>query len=277
MRATLVAIASLALLGCGGAPANRDADQTKAAIGTETGTDITPAVGAVQADLHLEYLQAGDNAAKASYLHRIDLCEQMGLGGARLDAAEVDRLGTARVQLWTTPERSAARLERYQWVNGPIESRRHCEFSARVDGVHYYVDRDTLTTIDLRTGNVTSEPTPYAHLWQRGAVSGEDVRGGTTTSRHGMSCMEYPLGHPDSTAGGGSYCVWSEGSARGFSARGFPLSEASGVTSLFNGLVIDQTPNDQGHGIRVTLRELTEVADIPAARMRPYPADTSAP
>lgn len=191
------------MLGCGGAPANRDADQAKAAIGTDTGTDITPAVGAVQADLHLEYLQAGDNAAKASYLHRIDLCEQMGLGGARLDAAEVDRLGTARVQLWTTPERSAARLERYQWVNGPIESRRHCEFSARVDGVHYYVDRDTLTTIDLRTGNVTSEPTPYAHLWQRGAVSGEEVRGGTTTSRHGMSCMEYPLGHPDSTAGGG--------------------------------------------------------------------------
>lgn len=242
------------------------ADGPSTADGGTSDTAAAPA--AVYADLHLEYLERGKPARRADYHQRAALCDQAGLSGGRLSDEEIARIGTGRAQVWTTATRSAVRLETFEWIVGDVESGTRCDFTTRVDGVHSHVDRNALTTLDLRTGKTTVTPSPAAYLWQRRPADHSAPHDGAQVNRNGVPCIEYPLSYPRPSGAGGTFCIWSAGASSGYATTGTALSRVDSPTALLSGLVVEQTPNDAGTGIRVTLRELVESDEIPDARMR---------
>lgn len=224
-------------------------------------------VGTVYADLHLDFVDPQGNTGKRTYLAKTALCDEAGLGGSRLAGSDLERLGTARVQVWSAPDRVAYRHERFTAPGGSFETGDRCNFELLSTGYHRYVDAAEDTTLTLDSGESITSPTPEAHLWQRTPVA--QVSADTTTARSagGAACAERSI-----FGSGGSYCIWTGGGAYGFGVEGGALSAVTSASHLLSALVIEQTPAPSGHGIRANLRALvlddTSVLDD----MRPTPA-----
>lgn len=223
-------------------------------------------IGTAYADLHLEFVDAEGNSDKRAYLARVALCDEAGLGGSRLSEEDFGRLGTARAQVWSAPDRIAYRHERFRAPGGAFETGDRCVFELVSFGYHRYVDATRDASITFESGASASEPSPPAHVWNRGAAFGGDSPDTPKRSVAGVDCIEHPL------PGGGTYCLWADGGAYGFDRTGSPLSEARGIDHLLDALVVEQTLGPSGHGIRARLDALVLDDASALTDMEPAPA-----
>lgn len=257
----LVHGASLLLLltaGCAAEPGNP----------ASPSADTDRTVGTAYADLHLDFVDAQGNTDKRTYLGKTALCDEAGLGGSRLSDSEFERLGTARVQIWSGPGRVAYRHERFSAPGGSFETGDRCAFQLVSTGYHRYVDASEDTTLTLDTGVSASNPAPPAHLWTRApVVPAAGGSGATTRTAGGAACIERTI-----AGSGGSYCIWADGGPYGFGTDGSELSAARNTDHLLTGLVVEQAPAPSGHGIRAGLRALVLDDAASLNDMRPTPA-----
>lgn len=253
-------IAALAATGCAEPVATGSVDAVP------SGPAAGKTIGTAYADLHLEFVDGGGNPDKRTYLGRVALCDEAGLGGRRLSEEDFGRLGTARAQVWSGPDRIAYRYERFRAPGGSFETGDRCVFELVSSGYHRYVDATQDASITLDSGASASEPSPPAHIWNRWATSPDGGSAKPTRSAAGVDCIEQSL------PGGGTYCLWANGGAYGFDQAGSPLSEVRGIGHLLNALVVDQAPDPGGSGIRASLQALV-LDDVSAlSDMKPRPA-----
>lgn len=249
------------MIACSGAspdPADADVPST----GTER-------VGSVYADLQVEYLAAGERVYRSMYDEVGRACRELGIG-TQLPDEYVEKLGTSRLQVWSTHDRVAVRNEVYTYVAGPVEEGRHCDFEPATRGMHLYRDANETATWDLATGVESKAPPRPEYEWKRTAVATAPAATNPGTherSASGVPCIEYGT----SAGAGGRYCIWSGGGAYGFDTQGSAVSNAMGSeANMLVGLVIDQSPTDNGNGQRVTLSALVLDDDAPFSTMRPH-------
>ena len=247
-------------IACSGA--SRDAaDPDVPSSGTEP-------VGSVYADLQVEYLAGGERTYRSMYDEVGRACRELGMG-TQLPDEYVEKLGTSRLQVWSAHDRVAIRNEIYTYIAGPVEEGRHCDFEPATKGMHLYRDAEETVTWDLATGVESKAPPRPEYEWKRTAVSALPATNPSARERsvNGVPCIEYA----QSAGAGGRYCIWSGGGAYGFDTQGSAVSNAMGSeANMLVGLVVDQSPGDDGNGQRVTLSALVLDDDAPFATMRPH-------
>lgn len=178
------------MIACSGAspdPADADVPST----GTER-------VGSVYADLQVEYLAAGERVYRSMYDEVGRACRELGIG-TQLPDEYVEKLGTSRLQVWSTHDRVAVRNEVYTYVAGPVEEGRHCDFEPATRGMHLYRDANETATWDLATGVESKAPPRPEYEWKRTAVA--TAPAATNPGTHERSASGGPV-HRIRTVGG---------------------------------------------------------------------------
>ncbi|MGO3128021.1 MAG: hypothetical protein ACTIJY_08110 [Luteimonas sp.] len=232
-------------------------DASGEAVGQKS--DMPP----IYVDSEVEYLIAGRNTMRESYLENLDVCQQAGLPLEPLSDDEVARLGMARLQRWFLDDTFAFRWEKWNFGSASGTQDGLCRFVFATEGSHQFFAPGRHAAVDLSNGEHFSQPPRHAGFHAREALSAADVAGqlsGTETEVSGQACRQ-------ATAGTVEGCAWSGGGQWGFNAR-VPSLQPSNVAHLSNTIVLSQAPT-QGDGMRVRTRAFNIGAGFTPAEMMP--------
>lgn len=266
-----VVLTACAMVACSDTPPGVAVEDAGADV--EARSAGTDAAGSVYADLQVEYLVGGKRVYRSMYDEIAPACRELGIG-TPLPDDYVEKLGTSRLQVWTTAHGVAVRNEVYVYASN-ADAGSHCDFAPATMGLHLYMDGTETVSVDLATGVESRAPPRPDHEWKRetSAVGPASREAAPERSVAGFPCLEYA----DGPGVGATYCIWSGGAAYGFDPHGRSVSNAKGgEANMLTALVLDQTPSDEGNGQRVTLSALVLDDDAPFASMRPH-APTNGP
>ena len=229
-------------------------------------------IPAVYADSIVQPLVEGRNAARDSYLKRLEICEQSGLPTMALADDEAQKLGTTRLQQWLSPERVAIRAEEWVLGTGRVEAREHCQFFLASRGAHKYYDADGVVTHLLDRDEVRQEPARADWHLRGTVVHDHDPAYEDHVRAFGMPVERMIAGQPcnEWTTEAGTVCTWTGGHQWGFYASPAGMLTINHFSHLMNRIVLAQEPSSPGMN-RVELQELRIGGALDPSRMQPRP------
>lgn len=222
------------------------------------------------------------NTRRELYADLLRVCQEEGITSKALTKEERSRLGTIRLQRWIDTERTAYRLESWDYALGDPRKTPKCHFSLVSRGRHVLVDQYGLRGFNLDDNSVIdSRPLNNidAALLFRRPVNTPPKSNASQRFVAGQPCVQSMVpGAPKSMT-----CAWSGGVEWGFEAQ------SSGITSvmethhylLFKNIILYQEPAGNNlDRIRTVVFNIRDTLDgtamkpafataLPAERLRP--------
>lgn len=200
-------------------------------------------------------LDDGQNVVQKNYLDFLKACQVAGAPIKPLTKSEVALAGTTRYQRWFDVDLEVRRREHWNWITQAGAPLNTCFFELVYKGDRTVITPAQVTSTDLATGEIDTEPfppeqsfVPPAYVPEPDLVASwraHGFEGPFNTRVAGQPCTQWvtPLGE--------KICLWSGGWQRGISDAPIPMACAPGPE-----IVLSSEPDD-GSGCRVTTQSIT--------------------
>lgn len=208
------------------------------------------------------------NTRRELYADLLRVCQEEGITSKALTKEERSRLGTIRLQRWIDAERTAYRLESWDYELGDPRKTPKCHFSLVSRGRHVLIDQHGLRGFNLNDNSVIdSRPlnnSDAALLLRRPANSNTNP-GSSKRFVAGQPCVQSTL--PGSAKS--ITCTWSGGADWGFEpqSNGIESVMTANPYALFKNIVLYQEPaGNNMDRIRTVVFNLRDPLDGSAMR-----------
>ena len=222
----------------------------------------------IHVELLEEPLDSGRNIRREAYQSLLQSCGEAGFPTTPLSPDQVEKLGTARVELWFSDQVRV--LSRESWNFEKDAQPRACNFRLVREGLHSRTDADGVVETDLGSGEVTRLAGDPGLLERFPAEPNVEVmaalgyEGPTRISVAGESCAQW------TDRAGATVCLWSGGHHWGFSdAIGASGCSPSPLSMYENSIVLQQAPPSEGAGCRVTTLQFNIGAEFAERELEP--------
>jgi hypothetical protein len=213
------------------------------------------------------------------YADLLSICKEDGIPTKPLTQEELDRLGTIRLQRWIDAERTAYRLESWDYQMAEPQQPPHCAFHLISRGEHVLIERQGLRGMRL------DDNTAYQQTDLSNADAGlllrtparETVKENDVLQRvAGQPCVETAVAGAEEAV----VCTWSGGVEWGFEPRSAGVNSVidTHYYELFRSIILQQAPAEHsldkvttvtfkmGDGLDETIMQPAPATALPAKK-----------
>jgi len=228
-------------------------------------------------NIYIDQIIAPANAEnrKELYADLLTICQEEGVSIKALTDTEMSQLGTIRLQRWIDENRTAYRLESWDYQLEEPQQQPHCHFQLISSGRHVMIDAEGLTGINLND-NQPYEIAPLtnmdASLLLRSPARQDKISTGQLREVAGQPCVESTIADYEEAI----TCTWTGGVAWGFEPESDGIESVSDTYhyALFRSIVLQQDP--AGNVLDKISTVTFNIGDkLDEAAMQPAPAIAS--
>lgn len=209
---------------------------------------------------------------KELYADLLTICQEEGVSIQALTDTEMSQLGTIRLQRWIDENRTAYRLESWDYQLAEPQQQPHCHFQLISSGRHVLIDAEGLTGINLND-NQPYEIAPLtnmdASLLLRSPARQDKKSTGKLNDVAGQPCVESTImGYEEA-----STCTWSGGVEWGFEPHSDGIESVLDTNHyvFFRSIILQQDP--AGNALDKISTIIFNIGDkLDEAAMQPAPA-----
>lgn len=206
------------------------------------------------------------------YADLLNICQEEGVSIKALTDTEMSQLGTIRLQRWIDENRTAYRLEAWDYQLAEPQEQPHCHFQLISSGRHVMIDAEGLTGINLndnKSYNIAPLTNMDASLLLRSRARQDKISMGKLKDVAGQPCVESAIaGHEQAVT-----CTWSGGVEWGFEPHSAGLESVLDTNHyvFFRSIILQQDP--AGNALDKISTITFNIGDkLDEAAMQPAPA-----
>lgn len=200
-------------------------------------------------DQTVELILEGGHSARETYQSTLRHCRAAGMQTRELAEHDVALVGITRYEGWFEPNREVIREHSWEVANdGPAGT---CLFRLDMTGLQETTTAERYEQLDLATGERSAQPSAPDALLRLPIGKNEEQTTGGFEGPQRKTVAGQPCNEWINRSSGFRQCVWSGGTAWGFTPRGL-----NDYRPRRDFIVLEQTPLN-GQGFKVTTSTIT--------------------
>ena len=206
------------------------------------------------------------------YADLLTICQEEDVSIQALTETEMSQLGTIRLQRWIDENRTAYRLESWDFQLEEPQQQPHCHFQLISSGRHVMIDAEGLTGINLNDNqpyDIAPLTNMDASLLLRSPARQDKMSTGLLREVADQPCVESNIADYEEAV----VCTWTGGVEWGFEPHSDGIKSVSDTHhyALFRSLVLQQVP--AGNALdKISMITFNIGEKLDEAAMQPAPA-----